>query len=138
MSYTAARLCEDLFLFMGRIKHELLVLAEEHDLTVMQFFALFAINREGQLAMGRVAEVLHCDASNVTGIVDRLVQRNLVVRCEAAHDRRTKTLQLTAKGKAVVDELMQAVPERVVCGVLSSAEQDTLHILVRKVSAPRV
>lgn len=128
------QLCEDLLLFLGRVKHELLVLAEERELTVMQLFALFAINREGQLPMGKVAEVLHCDASNVTGIIDRLVHRHLVLRNECEHDRRTKTLQLTKKGKAIVDELMGAVPERLGCDKLSATEQSIFQTVTRKIS----
>lgn len=134
MKPVSNQLCEDLLLFLGRIKHELLVLAEERELTVMQLFALFAINREGQLPMGKVAEVLHCDASNVTGIVDRLVHRQLVLRNECEHDRRTKTLQLTKKGKAIVGELMDAVPERLGCDKLSAAEQSIFQTVTQKIS----
>lgn len=134
MSNTSSQFCEDLLLFLGRIKHQLITLAEERDLTVMQLFALFAINREGQLAMGRVAEVLHCDASNVTGIVDRLVARGLVLRNECEHDRRTKTLHLTAKGKKIVDIFMESVPGRIGCAKLSLQEQNTFHTLMQKIS----
>jgi len=134
MKPVSNQLCEDLLLFLGRIKHELLVLAEERELTVMQLFALFAINREGQLPMGKVAEVLHCDASNVTGIVDRLVHRQLVLRNECEYDRRTKTLQLTKKGKAIVGELMNAVPERLGCDKLSAAEQSIFRTVTQKIS----
>lgn len=134
MKPVSNQLCEDLLLFLGRIKHELLVLAEERELTVMQLFALFAINREGQLPMGKVAEVLHCDASNVTGIVDRLVHRQLVLRNECEYDRRTKTLQLTKKGKAIVSELMNAVPERLGCDKLSATEQSIFRTVTQKIS----
>jgi len=134
MKPASNQLCEDLLLFLGRVKHELLVLAEERELTVMQLFALFAINREGQLAMGRVAEVLHCDASNVTGIVDRLVHRQLVLRNESAYDRRTKTLQLTDKGKAILDELMSVVPTRLGCDKLSATEQSIFQTVTQKIS----
>lgn len=134
MKPASNQLCEELLLFLGRIKHELIVLAEERELTVVQLFALFAINREGQLAMGRVAEVLHCDASNVTGIVDRLVHRQLVSRNECEHDRRTKTLQLTQKGKAVVGDLMNAMPERLGCNKLSAHEQSMFQIITQKIS----
>jgi len=128
------QLCEDLLLFLGRIKHELILLAEERDLTVMQLFALFTINRQGQVPMGKMAELLHCDASNITGIVDRLVHHGLVLRNECEHDRRTKMLQLTHRGKATVDELMQAVPDRIGCNRLSLSEQHTFQSIAQKIS----
>lgn len=134
MSNASSQFCEDLLLFLGRVKHELIMLAEERNMTVMQLSALFAINREGQLAMGRVAEVLHCDASNVTGIVDRLVAQDLVIRHECEHDRRTKTLQLTAKGKRVVDIFMDSIPGRVGCAKLSLQERNTFQTLMQKIS----
>jgi DNA-binding MarR family transcriptional regulator len=55
--------------------------------------------------MTSIAETLACDASNVTGIVDRLESRGLIVRGAAVHDRRIKTITLTPRGKDVVGEL---------------------------------
>jgi DNA-binding MarR family transcriptional regulator len=49
--------------------------------------------------MSALAGLLHCDASNVTNIADRLEAAGLVVRRPAAHDRRVKTLLLTPKGE---------------------------------------
>jgi DNA-binding MarR family transcriptional regulator len=49
--------------------------------------------------MGRMAELLHCDPSNVTGIVDALEERNLAERKPSEVDRRVKVVELTAAGK---------------------------------------
>lgn len=49
--------------------------------------------------MGRMAELLHCDPSNVTGIVDALEERNLAERKPSAGDRRVKVVELTVRGK---------------------------------------
>ena len=48
--------------------------------------------------MSRLADTLSCDASNVTGLVDRLESRGLVRRQPSAEDRRVKVLQLTPAG----------------------------------------
>ena len=42
--------------------------------------------------MGRLADTLSCDASNVTGLVDRLESRGLVRRQPSPDDRRVKVL----------------------------------------------
>jgi DNA-binding MarR family transcriptional regulator len=49
--------------------------------------------------MGGMAEVLHCDPSNVTGIVDALEERNLAERKPSEVDRRIKVVELTGPGE---------------------------------------
>jgi len=56
-------------------------------------------------SMKELAELLVCDASNVTGIADRLEARGLVERRPAEGDRRVKLLALTPAG----DELREQV-----------------------------
>jgi len=66
------------------------------------------------MPMGRLAETLGCDASNVTGLVDRLESRGLVRRRPSERDRRIKVLQLTPAGLRARDllvERMSAPPE---------------------------
>ncbi len=55
--------------------------------------------------MSALAERLVCDASNVTGIVDRLEARGLIERREASRDRRLKMLALTEHGRRTRAEL---------------------------------
>jgi DNA-binding MarR family transcriptional regulator len=49
--------------------------------------------------MGAMADFLHCDPSNVTGIVDGLEAKGLAERRPAGHDRRVKLVALTAAGR---------------------------------------
>lgn len=49
--------------------------------------------------MGKMAEFLHCDPSNVTGIVDALEDRGLARRKPSEADRRVKVVELTAAGR---------------------------------------
>ncbi len=55
--------------------------------------------------MGRLAETLACDASNVTGLVDRLESRGLIVRQASPADRRVKVLALTPTGARLREQL---------------------------------
>jgi DNA-binding MarR family transcriptional regulator len=57
--------------------------------------------------MGRLAETLACDASNVTGLVDRMESRGLVQRRASAGDRRVKVLVLTPTGARLRALLVQ-------------------------------
>src|SRR4029077_5000765 len=46
--------------------------------------------------MGGTAELMRCDPSNVTGIVDTLEERKLAERGPSADDRRVKVIALTS------------------------------------------
>jgi DNA-binding MarR family transcriptional regulator len=60
-------------------------------------------------AMGEIARFLHCDSSNVTGLVDGLEERGLVRREPSLEDRRVKLIALTAEGRRARARLMKEV-----------------------------
>src|SRR4051812_26196036 len=72
--------------------------ASEFDLSPPQVRALGVLDPERPVPMSELADALHCDNSNVTGIVDRLEDRGLVERRSATHDRRVEMLAVTARG----------------------------------------
>lgn len=125
--------CEDLLTLVWRVKFTMFGVAESYDLTPVQLFALYAVS-QGSSTMGRVAGAMHCDASNVTGVVDRLVAQKLILRSEDVADRRAKRLEMTEQGRAVIRKISKALPERLGCNQLSAVECDTLHKLVTKLN----
>src|SRR5438445_8614173 len=82
-------------------------LAAELDLSPVQCHVLHLIEPERPMPMGQLAETLACDASNVTGLVDRLETRGLVQRQPSAGDRRVKVVQLTPRGSRVRVRLLR-------------------------------
>src|SRR5438309_11020548 len=70
----------------------------EFDLSPIQCHVLHLIEPGLPLPMSRLADTLSCDASNVTGLVDRLESRGLVRRQPSRQDRRVKVLHLTPTG----------------------------------------
>lgn len=89
-------------LFFGVMSHMKQHFAErsaEFDLSPAQAMAVREL--EKPLSMRELAERLYCDASNVTGIVDRLEERGLVERQILPGDRRVKRLVLTDEGRAL-------------------------------------
>ncbi len=58
---------------------------------------------DSPLPMGSVADLLSCDASNMTGIADRLEERGFVERIADPTDRRVKLLQITNTGRQLLD-----------------------------------
>jgi DNA-binding MarR family transcriptional regulator len=94
-------------------------ICEEFDLTPSQGLALRSLDPDQPLAMSTLADALACDASNVTGIVDKLETRGLIARRGADHDRRIKMLCVTQAGRALRDRLVARLldPPAVVAAV---------------------
>jgi MarR family transcriptional regulator, organic hydroperoxide resistance regulator len=75
--------------------------AQEFGLAPQQAMAIKHLDPDRALTMSELAQRLHCDNSNVTGIADRLEAAGLVERRPHPGDRRVKTLALTERGAAV-------------------------------------
>ena len=110
--------------------------AAEADLSPPQLFALLALTPGEPAPMSSLAGALRCDASNVTGLTDRLAARGLVERRPAPHDRRVRHLVLTAEGIALRNRVARRLDEPPDgFAALSPAEAELLRDLVLKVAA---
>ncbi len=100
-------------------------IAAEFRLSPPQVYALRLLEPEQPLPMGRLACALGCDASNVTGIVDRLEQRGLIERRPSERDRRVKVLVVTDQGAEVRRALMIRLgePPQAHCGPVAGRPQ---------------
>ncbi len=82
------------------------------DLSPVQCHVLHLMEPGRPLPMRRLAEALSCDASNVTGLVDRLEARGLVERRPSGEDRRVKVVHLTTSGARLRTDLLRHVGGR--------------------------
>jgi MarR family transcriptional regulator, organic hydroperoxide resistance regulator len=71
----------------------------ELGLTGPQRFVLRILGRVPKIMPSELAELLHLDRGTVSGIVERLVEQQLVVRHAHPHDGRSVLLELSARGK---------------------------------------
>jgi DNA-binding MarR family transcriptional regulator len=94
----ACRAWQLLVKFFFAQREHLPPLDAELGLSPAQCHVLHLIEPGRPLPMRQLAETLSCDASNVTGLVDRLEAHGLVERRPSAQDRRVKELQLTPAG----------------------------------------
>jgi DNA-binding MarR family transcriptional regulator len=104
-------------------RRELAQSFSELGLAPMQGFALRNIAPDQPVTMGALAEALHCDNSNITGIADRLEAAGLVERRAAEGDRRVKMLALTERG-ADVRERVVAIMSRPPAPIAGLSEED--------------
>ena len=84
-------------------------------------------------SMKDLADLLVCDASNVTGIADRLEARGLVERRSAEGDRRIKLLALTDTGEELRGRVLAIMLEPpAAISSLSNADQTALRDILRR------
>ena len=136
MKSTKSHACEAwqlLVKFFFTQRADLPTMASEFELSPAQCHVLHLIEPGRPIPMGRLAEALACDASNVTGLVDRLESRGLVRRQPSEEDRRIKVLELTPAGarlRSIVLERMTKPPDSL--GRLSAAEQHALVKILKR------
>jgi DNA-binding MarR family transcriptional regulator len=120
-----------LFRLTGDLRQRFADRSADFDLSFAQAMALREL--DAPLPMRELASRLCCDASNVTGIVDRLEARGLVERRVAPGDRRVKHLVLTDAGRTVRRQHRDALTvDLPLLDELSPAERRQLVELLRR------
>jgi DNA-binding MarR family transcriptional regulator len=76
-------------------------LSASFSLTGPQLLCLRELARSGELPLGALASALSLSPATVTGIVDRLEQKELLVRRRRRSDRRSVAVGLTRRGRAL-------------------------------------
>jgi len=99
----------NLFRVCMRAKHSMIQLADQHDLGLMQLYTLCSMDPGKSIPMYSISSMLSCDASNVTGITDRLVTRGLITREESPQDRRVKMIALTSEGVTLRQTILHSL-----------------------------
>jgi DNA-binding MarR family transcriptional regulator len=77
------------------------------NLTVPQLRSLFYVSRNGKVNLSGLASGIKVTPANVTGIVDRLVKNDMLIRSTDPNDRRVLWIKLTDRAKSLIDELRE-------------------------------
>ena len=105
-------------------------------ITPPQFYVLATIGYAGGLPFGEIGAKMMVTVSNLTGIVDRLEEKKLVLRKRDENDRRVVHVVLTDRGaklyKSTIPLFEKCVSE--VFAPLDSAQQKELSALLRKLN----
>jgi DNA-binding MarR family transcriptional regulator len=108
-------------------------IAEEFGMTPQMAQALHLLPMPGSLTMKELAVQMWCDASNVTGVIDRLEARGFVERRLSEADRRMKCVLLTTAGKRLrrkLDERFNESPPAI--AALSDGDKKTLREILER------
>lgn len=128
---TRHELLESLALLAGAQWRDFASAAAQQGLTSMQAKLLGLLVRP--LPMRELAVLLGCDASNVTGIVDRLEAQGLARREPDPRDRRVKRVVATDEGRETVRRVRSDMHVmRRALDALDESERVALHRIVER------
>jgi MarR family transcriptional regulator, organic hydroperoxide resistance regulator len=102
-------------------------------LTVPQVKSLFFITDRGTTNFKNLATALKVTQSNLTGVIDRLVDQDMVSRTENPEDRRMVLLKATDRGEALVSDLRERRISHL-SQALSDLSTEDLDFIVRGLS----
>ena len=126
----AHRLARRLFEVTDQVRATYEKIASSLGLTPVQARAVHFL--EQPVPMRALAAHLECDASNVTGVADRLEAQGYVERV-SGRDRRVRLLQLTPSGQTLRADLAERVAHAPSpADRLTPAERTELHALLDK------
>ena len=105
-----------------------------YDLTPVQYAALAAVTANPGIDQVTLAGLIAYDRTTITGVVDRLVQKDLLVRRASSRDRRARELQITDDGRRTLRGITPAVEaaQRIMLRGLTEKEAAELMRLLRK------
>ena len=125
--------------FLLQAKHSIVAIGDELGLTSLQAITLLLVDERRPRPMKNFCMLYHCDASNITGIVDGLEQKGMVSRRSDPKDRRIKTIRLEPAGR----QMQQCIIEKLetsnglLLDSLSASEAKQLVQIIDKLAATK-
>ena len=105
---TASRLANLTFSLLANCQEKEVHLAELHGLTQAEFRCLRLFGTDESLNNKTIAERMNLSPSRLTRIIDGLVKKRYIRRNIDSNDRRNMRVDLSTKGKALVQQLNKA------------------------------
>jgi DNA-binding MarR family transcriptional regulator len=108
-------------------------IAAELGLAPPELMLLRYLDEDDALPQRAFAKTLHCDASYVTMIVDRLEERGAIERRPDPSDRRVKRIVLTQAGRELREQILERLYEPpAAISRLPKADQRALRDILRR------
>jgi DNA-binding MarR family transcriptional regulator len=83
--------------------------AQDFGITPVQYAALVAIAHHPGIDQTALCNIIAFDRSTIGDVVGRLERKRLIKRLAGPHDRRTKSLTITAVGRRMIGDIEPAV-----------------------------
>lgn len=110
-------------------------LHHEYDITAPQLLTLTSISENEPLTIASLSINIHLSSSTLVGIIDRLENKNLVVRQRDTKDRRKVMIHTTDKGKVFIASAPSLLQETMANSLakLTELEQSTIALSLERV-----
>jgi DNA-binding MarR family transcriptional regulator len=108
------------------------------DLTPVQYAALAAVADRPGIDQATLAGTIAYDRATITGVVDRLVHKGLLVRAPSARDRRAHALQITDAGRRTlraIEPAVLAAQRAMLRGLTASEAKELMRLLTKAIAA---
>ena len=94
-----------IYLTAQEIKNFAEKLLKPYDLTLEQFHLLKHMSQDSGMSQRRLGDLVNKTPANITRILDRLEQKNLIIRRSNPEDRRGTHVFLTIQGSRLLEEV---------------------------------
>lgn len=111
--------------------------AENIDITTEQWTVLACLWQKDQVTQQALCRLTAKDKPSMTRLIDKLENRNLVIRVSDRNDRRNKLIHLTDSGRELEQQatvLVEKIVERTL-GNITDEELNTSRVVLKKVMA---
>lgn len=110
-------------------------LSMQHNITAPQLVTLLAIAEHGPVTIAALSTEIHLGPSTLVGIIDRLEDKNLVVRERDRLDRRKIYIKATREGESFLSSAPSPLQEKLARALerLSPLEQSTIALSLERV-----
>ena len=102
--------------------------------TTSQMVTLIRIYEKVTTRVGILSKELHVSAPTITGVVDRLLRNGYLRRTHDKQDRRVVNVELTDKGRGLVEHILSEINKRwyrILIHLSEKEREDYLRILKR-------
>ncbi len=112
-------------------------LFRNYDLTEAQFNVLFALKfAAGDITQAELGKRLVVTRASITSVLDKLESKDLVKRVNVPDNRRIHHVELTIKGRALIDQVEPRYRDEIHLA-LSDMEIDDCHQLINQLEKAR-
>jgi DNA-binding MarR family transcriptional regulator len=94
-----------------------------------EIFCLLWIHRHQEVTMSQLADMLHIPMSTATGIVNRLVKHEYIIRYRSEADRRIVLLTLHENGNLLIQDMKKSASYYLHLFTETLTEQEQLFLL---------
>ena len=99
-----------------------------HNFSMTHFKVLYTLNCEGQMKVSELADSIGLTPGAITGVSDKLLAEGYVDRVRAEDDRRVVYIELTEKGKGMLETVLESQKEMISTFFHSLPDEDIQHL----------